>query len=697
MIRSGRSKRRKIRNELNTLCTLHSKFLNKEDNIVEPAVLDENEDLTHPLIPIQDNNIVLSQDESCSLFEFVNQSPPSVEVGVNPFNLEESINDSVLNETTPFSNSVSSSNFISMEDQICQWAIQFNIKHNAVNSLLSCLKNHKCFKHFPIDSRTLFGTPTQKSKEIRTVHPGIYYHFGLEFGIKKYAPTNSCCIEIAIVIDGLPLSKSSGAQFWPILAYIMNIPKKMVFLVGLYYGTEKPHDSNDFLIDFVQDANNLITNGIILNNTNIKVSIKLFTCDAPAKSYVLKVKSHAGFSSCTRCTIEGEYINNRVAFPYSENHSTKRTHEHYLQMYDEDYHISNQISILTQIDGFNSVNMFSIDYMHLVCLGVTKKLMILWFSKGPLNVRVRSRKTHELSSNLLNLNSYITTDFARKSRSVFEMRRWKATEFRLFLLYTGPIVLKNIITDECYANFMALNIAMTILLSPNNNHLLNYARELLNFFVKSFQQIYGVHNISHNIHNLLHLGDDYQNYGPLDNCSAFCFENYMKELKLFLRKSEKPLQQVINRYYEKYNSKQGNDNYIEVPFDQPILRNEHTNGPLIKNISGSQYYKFLFKSISLSLKKEKDSYFLTTNNEIVKCLNIVQNDIGHVLLIGKYFKELNPLFDDPINSSILDIFEINNISKRMKYWSVSQIKKKMMVFLQNTKLIAIPIIHTDQN
>lgn len=220
---------------------------------------------------------------------------------------------------------------------------------------------------------------------------------------------------------------------------------------------------------------------------------------------MLKVKSHAGFSSCTRCTIEGEYINNRVAFPYLEDQSTKRTHERYLQMFDEDYHISNHISILTQIDGFNSVDMFIIDYIHLVCLGVTKKLMFLWFSKGPLNVRVGSRKTHELSSNVLNLNSYITTDFARKSRSIFEMRRWKATEFRIFLLYTGPIVLKNIITDECYTNFMALNIAMIILLSPNNNHLLNYARELLYFFVKNFQEIYGVHNISHNIYNLLFL------------------------------------------------------------------------------------------------------------------------------------------------------------------------------------------------
>lgn len=71
--------------------------------------------------------------------------------------------------------------------------------------------------------------------------------------------------------------------------------------------------------------------------------------------------------------------------------------------------------------------------------------------------------------------------------------------------------------------------------------------------------------------------------------------------------------------------------------------------------------------------------------------------MGNVLLIGKHFKELNPLFEDPINSTILYIFEIKNMSKKIKYWSVSQIKNKMMVFLHNTKLIAMPIIHTDQN
>lgn len=37
----------------------------------------------------------------------------------------------------------------------------------------------------------------------------------------------------------------------------------------------------------------------------------------------------------------------------------------------------------------------------------------------------------------------------------------------------------------------------------------------------------------------------------------------------------------------------------------------------------------------------------------------------NVLLIVKYFNDINPLFDDPINSSILHIFEIKNISKRI--------------------------------
>lgn len=125
---------------------------------------------------------------------------------------------------------------LTVQDQISHYAIQFNIPQNAVNSLLKCLRNHKCFQDFPSDCRTLLAAPANKSKQIRAVNTGIYHHFGLKSGLMRFVPLNLEKIKIVIGIDGLPLTKSSGAPFWPILACIMNKENKKVFLVGLYFG-----------------------------------------------------------------------------------------------------------------------------------------------------------------------------------------------------------------------------------------------------------------------------------------------------------------------------------------------------------------------------------------------------------------------------------------------------------------------------
>lgn len=84
----------------------------------------------------------------------------------------------------------------------------------------------------------------------------------------------------------------------------------------------------------------------------------------------------------------------------------------------------------------------------------------------------------------------------------------------IFIIY-GPIVLKKIVCNDCYTNFMALNISMLILLSPNRSDILSYAKYLLDYFVMTFEQLYGKHFVSHNVHGLLHLCDDYEQYGPL--------------------------------------------------------------------------------------------------------------------------------------------------------------------------------------
>jgi len=62
----------------------------------------------------------------------------------------------------------------SLKDLLVSWALSFNISHIALNGLLKGLKNHKCFKDLPVDSRTLLSTPRNIDRSIQTVMPGIY-------------------------------------------------------------------------------------------------------------------------------------------------------------------------------------------------------------------------------------------------------------------------------------------------------------------------------------------------------------------------------------------------------------------------------------------------------------------------------------------------------------------------------------------
>lgn len=147
----------------------------------------------------------------------------------------------------------------------------------------------------------------------------------------------------------------------------------------------------------------------------------------------------------------------------------------------------------------------------------------------------------------MHLKSNITRKFARVPRGLNEVLRWKATEFRTFILYTGPVVLKSIISPECYEHFLCLHVSMTVLLSPSHGYLLNFIDKLLTYYVKKFGEIYGEEFLSHNLHALVHLCDDYNKFGPLDNCSCFMFENFMQFLKKMVRSKARPLEQVIKR------------------------------------------------------------------------------------------------------------------------------------------------------
>ena len=86
------------------------------------------------------------------------------------------------------------------------------------------------------------------------------------------------------------------------------------------------------------------------------------------------------------------------------------------------------------MSGISCVKGFVLDYMHLACLGVTRRLL-KYLKKGPCG-KISASQVNEISIRLLALNGQLHSEFARQPRSLLELDRWKATEFWQFLLYS---------------------------------------------------------------------------------------------------------------------------------------------------------------------------------------------------------------------------------------------------------------------
>jgi hypothetical protein len=103
--------------------------------------------------------------------------------------------------------------------------------------------------------------------------------------------------------------------------------------------------------------------------------------------------------------------------------------------------------------------------------------------------RITSAVMNRISNRLTHLTTakHIPKEFARQPRSLHEYKRWKATEWRQFLLNSGPVVLFDLISRPVYENFLRLSVAMTIVLSPKlaRQHTDYVERLLLQFVATS--------------------------------------------------------------------------------------------------------------------------------------------------------------------------------------------------------------------
>ena len=239
-----------------------------------------------------------------------------------------------------------------IESDLRTWTIENNVTQTQLSHLLKILRKYEQFINLPCDSRTLMKTP--RIKESSVCSPGEYVHFGFSRDFYSSSDINIISdpkTKWQINIDGIPITKSSGTQLWPILAFAANTNTSPI-PIGIYCGNKKPENCSIFLKMFVDEV------------VGSQRKIMLFTCDAPARSFVTGIKGHNSFSGCGKCAQLGKSIERRVVF--STQRGPLRTDFSFRNQIDEDHH--NGDTVLTQIKDLNMVDDFVFEYMHLVCL-----------------------------------------------------------------------------------------------------------------------------------------------------------------------------------------------------------------------------------------------------------------------------------------------------------------------------------------
>lgn len=144
---------------------------------------------------------------------------------------------------------------------------------------------------------------------------------------------------------------------------------------------------------------------------------------------------YTGYSSCERCKQKGHSLKGRMTFPKIRNLNLRTDHS-FRQKTDRAHHVGD--SPFLQIRNLDMVQGFPLDYLHLVLLGVMKRLMKLWvlgLKSSPFTLNVRGKRT--INRLLRKIRRLLPIEFERKSISLDHLRTWKAQEFRTFLLYTG--------------------------------------------------------------------------------------------------------------------------------------------------------------------------------------------------------------------------------------------------------------------
>lgn len=337
---------------------------------------------------------------------------------------------------------------------------------------------------------------------------------------------------------------------------------KIIFCFAVY-GLVKKTYNGPFLKPFVEELTDLHKNGIHVSpsfdqNINIKVHTFLSPVDTIARCALQNMIQFNGEYGCPFCYHPGRQVavgrgNIRV---YCGNRGLERTELSYSEdVYEADnldgsiiYGIKGS-SILSQVPLFSFMKSHPPDYLHCVLLGVVKLFILSWFDSTNNSFEwYLGSKKDAFNERLLKICP--PSGISRVPRNINDVKLYKGSEFKNFLLYYSLPCLKNLSQNSKYYKHWALLVySMHIFLSEKIFDVdLRLAGEALEKFVLQIEELYPETMMKYNVHLLLHLKENVQNFGALWAWSTFPYESYNLIIRQMVFSSQYVMNQICKSY-----------------------------------------------------------------------------------------------------------------------------------------------------
>ena len=235
-----------------------------------------------------------------------------------------------------------------------------------------------------------------------------------------------------------------------------------------------------------------------------------------------------------------------IVWPFSTYVGEARTHDNMLELANKVTQAEKKMhpddakgvvgkSPLFQIPHFDFVASVPPEYMHSVCLGVSKSMVKLTFNVGESWPRITRRKLSDPADfNKQMQNIKVLKEFSRKNRAL-DFSVMKAQEFRNIVLFFFPLII-NCIEPKEKERKLWLQFAYMIrsCIVPQNEFKainLESIYETCQNFYSLYERLFGPKNCTYNTHVVSSHLVEMRYHGPLTMTSAFGFESFYGELR----------------------------------------------------------------------------------------------------------------------------------------------------------------------